>query len=598
MVRDKKSIEANLVHIRQKLNELVESKHHMPYSIPLAPPPPVPPVSSSGITFGDDLEQNEKQKPKNRTLYSKSPRNTKENLKVGDLKKSDRTKYSGHKRSKSDKITENELVSNSSFKLTEDNQTGSIADTLAPGEIQLKERVASETDSFFDKSKPRTTKHIHYFSSDLTLTDEERLKLVCEDWDKNEFYGKVDSKQSTYQQPTHQQRNQIPWNSPMPSSRNLLPSSLNLTTSASQAASAAVRLLRRDFFDRLTNRGPNRGVYRLDTNSHRSPLDNTTKQESCRLLDQTNVSDMNFNEYESFDQSEQMDTTSSDERNFFARRHRRAENVNDDEESDSFSENNTHLNDEYYEEIDENYYNHNKNVVYAKDAKSSASQLKSSGHQWSESGRHEPKLSKIKTVLTHYESANYMDMGQMQMSNQEDPNDSLNNLDFSIDTENLAHLKCEPRVLRKSSEFEYDQVKQSSDEIKAMKAENTSNRTYEEIMQINSLDYTDIDLARANKHKLKTEYSRSYRVSNPSGSNVKNIGRRNRSGSNKSSWHSVNGTSAGRRFVSTGAVVTIDSASLFNNEEGTPNNVANRGTASIYGIRLGKFKIKSYSTRH
>lgn len=575
-----------LGEIKKKLDELVESDQHMP-SLPLAPPPPVPPVK-----FNDEVDHKHgsgKQKSKGRTFFSKSPKSSqKNNVKSGSnpLEKS------------SDK---SELESNSDIK-----------------SYLIPEIVAECTNSMPDVvTKSLAPKHISYFSSNLTLTDEERLKLVCDDWDKNEnLYGvrdihKLDSKQSTYQQPTRQQQNQIPLSSPMPSPRNLLPTSRNLTTSASQAASAAVRLIRRDFFDRLTNRGPNRGVYRLDTETtttatihQKNPTD--SKQESSRLLDQTNTSDMNFNEYESFDPSEQVDTSSSDEKNFYPRiqrskqQRKREINMDDASATDSCSEeadkSKPNLNDDYYEEIDENFYDHKSAaVIYANDSIISAGNKKTGQSKLGrQSQTSVAKLSKIRTVPARNDY-----FGKMGTQSEE-PNDSLNNLDFSIDTENLTKLKSEPKVLRKNTDDLEENGKCGIAESKALKSvENISNRTYEEIMQVDSrcLEYSEIDTARVSKNnRIRTEYSKSYRVSNPNGQqgHASNH-RRNRSssGSNKSSRRSFNGTgSAGhRRHIPSTAMVTMDSASMFSNEDGISNTSAhNQGTASIYGIRLGQLE--------
>lgn len=281
---------------------------------------------------------------------------------------------------------------------------------------------------------------------------------------------------------------------------------------------------------------------------------------------------------------------------------------NEDEDSDSFFTNNANPNDDYYEEIDENFYS-NKSEIYNQSGYSRVlflggkkSNLKRQSASTTRS-RADSKLSKIRTVPMKYENNNYFNVEgnekkKKKLNQQSEPNDSLNNLDLSIDTENLAILKTEPKVIRKAAANSVDSTQEKlpkipSGEEKILKGDSMS-RTYEEIMQINNLDYTD-EPKSVSRHK-NDQYNKShYRITNQS-SNIISRRHRSSSSSNASSSRrnfnpSVNNNSH-RRHLSTSGVVAFESASVMSTDENLSiGNASNHASASIYGVRLGKYSL-------
>ena len=384
--------------------------------------------------------------------------------------------------------------------------------------------------------------HLRYFSCDLALTDEERLKLVTDDY--NELVASQrsnvpksathldDSPMQKLRKQLSQPSNASGWNSPSLTSRYL-------TTSATQAASAAVRLLRRDFFDRLTARGGNRSVYRVETESQRAEL--------------PGMNEANFNEYESFnpsldDEFNSNYSTDNETKSFF-------KNEND-EDDDYECLNGKNLNDDYYEEIDENYCDrkpestsrrNRRHSIETAHSKSKATHMKrprtsiksrdnAASKNKSSQKKNCPRFN-VEDEVTDL-LAKTSDISRKMLTN----NDSLNNLDFRLDeSDSLKYSMANLNTRKKNDNFEQLVASHigNGGEEQDLKTKHLplTNRTYEEIMQISNADFTELkDNARPDQNNGH------YRMVNNSAAQSKfrrhNAIRRNRSTS-----------SSGKRYV-------------------------------------------------
>lgn len=122
-------------------------------------------------------------------------------------------------------------------------------------------------------------------------------------------------------------------------------------------------------------------------------------------------------------------------------------------------------NDDYYEEIDENFYSNKSqhSVVYAEMSDPTVSKKKSNLKQSTRNSlkyRNDARLTKLRTVPMRYENTNYfhIDPGEpvsKKLDNKKEPSDSLNNLDLSMDPESIVvALKPEYKVTKKIPNFE------------------------------------------------------------------------------------------------------------------------------------------------
>ena len=432
--------------------------------------------------------------------------------------------------------------------------------------------------------------HLRYFSCDLALTDEERLKLVNDDY--NELIASQrsnvpksathldDSPMQKLRKQLSQPSNASGWNSPSLTSRYL-------TTSATQAASAAVRLLRRDFFDRLTTRGASRGVYRIEAESQRAELPGTSQ-----------MNEANFNEYESFnpsldDEFNSNYSTDNETKSFF-KNENDEDDDDDDEEEDYECLIGKNLNDDYYEEIDENYCDrkpestsrrNRRHSIEAANSKSKATHLKrphTSNKSKDNANRQNKSCQKKNCTRFNVEDevtdllAKTSDISRKILTN----NDSLNNLDFRIDEcDSLKYSTANLNTKKKKHEnFENliaSQMGNGGEEqdTKGLKSKNLppTNRTYEEIMQISNADFNELGSGKSKEHTRLDQNNGHYRMVNNCVAQPKfrrhNAIRRNRSTG-----------SSGKRYVPpvgkllTTSLTAADATSLVGNENEASSN--------------------------
>ena len=229
--------------------------------------------------------------------------------------------------------------------------------------------------------------------------------------------------------------------------------------------------------------------------------------------------------------------------------------------------------------------------------------LKQPTNRNSNRSRNELKLSKIRTVPMRYENTNYFNIEPSQEDNnkkvvrRKEPNDSLNNLDLSIDTDHLMNLKHESKVTKKNTTFDEpvnSEAQNNAENNKLIKNE-LSNRTYEEIIQITTLDNPELESKQQNG-KTKGHY----RITNQAQQGMTRLNRSSSSSNNSSKCNfnaSTSNNSATRRHNNqNAAMVALETASLFSTDESLSNNSNNHATTSMYGVRLGKLSFNFYES--
>lgn len=152
----------NLNEIKQQLDHLADNCQHT-LCIPLAPPPPVPPSTSISLSL-EEKQEYEKQG----AMPKKQP------TAAGQLRTDDTRQQSSSSNiyNKIESASSNPKIKSSNESLEEAGVIGVVTG----------KRTMSETEMARDRAG-RVPRYISYFSSDLTLTNEERLQLVCDDYD-------------------------------------------------------------------------------------------------------------------------------------------------------------------------------------------------------------------------------------------------------------------------------------------------------------------------------------------------------------------------------------------------------------------------------
>ncbi len=605
-----KEVRVNLLSIKDKLVQLADSSSHIP-AIPLAPPP--------SLSIDDQKREYERQ---------------------GAIPKQNKGSMNSH-RVRGSKLSSSTNVYNKIEFVAKINSKIKQSDDCSVDELVGRGGEINKTDNQNENQHLKPGHHhIDYFSSELALSNEERMQLICDEYSEcklfyilsklkiSSFYGifvfyykqkktlldygnkstENDKKQRTNSSSskksiltTSQYLSTGPVSNAWHQSPHLA-TTRNQISSASQAASAAVKLISRDILDRLTNRGPNRGVYRLDNG--------TRQAEASKLLEKISHTDISFNQYESFNPSinnNDDETWSSDEQKRFL-----MSNQEDDAEQKIDNRNN----DEYYEEIDENFYFNKKLNYYNEDQKVLRPSLKQPGgsklkNDLKPKNNTSLKLSKIRTVpsIRYFSSVDHqgaVDLpmedvkqnrktGEIMKKTGKQPrikNNSLNNLELIGDSEDLtlltAELKCN-RVVNTASNSEMD----TNSRNKTNQSE-FSNCTYEEIMQTIKVDFLDDEDATLNPGHTRdpnSEHKSHYRISN---SNSK-INRRNRSSSlnNSSANYRRNVPSSSvdgdQRHVGSSGIGLIETASILSGDEYESfGNGSNIDGTSIYGMKLSK----------
>jgi len=261
-------------------------------------------------------------------------------------------------------------------------------------------------------------------------------------------------------------------------SPNLL-NSRNLTTSASQAASAAVKLIRRDFFDRFTNRNTTTSSNTIKKNDD---IDIDLPMTSSSLIKNEIPSEMiNVNDYDEINDG--LD-----------------QNLNNNKpilmNSISSNNNKNNENDDYYEEIDDNFYSNKNNTNNIKSRRRSSNDLIDQCNRSNKQtptirpkasiNRNRPETKQNNTSLSPYQFNSRRI--QLHNNNNNSNNNPLPPANTFVKPIMLGD-KSLPILLKKTQINSNSAAKHTPKQNRNQYS--VVGRTYEEIMQISNIDSAD-----------------------------------------------------------------------------------------------------------